>query len=115
MGAVSSSLLRRRAGAAVRAPPIPLTSRPEAATPPTPILTGPAHLVFESSLAHPWNWDPKAPDTFSDGNFVLNLDGATMMRRRLQFGLLVAMNEVADGEGAAVRRLQICTRAEMAD
>jgi len=38
-----------------------------------------------------------------------------MMRRRLQFGLLVAMNEVADGEGAAVRRLQICTRAEMAD
>ena len=36
MGAVSSSLLRRRAGAAVRAPPIPLTSRPEATAPPTP-------------------------------------------------------------------------------
>ncbi|KXG31815.1 5'-nucleotidase domain-containing protein 4 isoform X1 [Sorghum bicolor] len=115
MGAVSSSLLRRGAGAAVRAPPISLASRPEAAAPPAPVLSGAAHLVFEASLACPWNWDPKAPGALSDGNFVLNLDGAAVMRRRLQFGLFVAMNELADGEGAAVRRLQICTRAEIAD
>ena len=110
MGAVSSSLARSRSGGPSSADPSHFTARSHGSADANPDGARACCLRVLSR-----NWDPKAPGTFSDGNFVLNLDGATMMRRRLQFGLLVAMNEVADGEGAAVRRLQICTRAEMAD